>query len=157
MDISPWHLDVVTPTLLRHARSTYGIAMRAALDAAGFDDIPRNGLYVIGGLATGTPDVPLGALIRDLRISRQSAGQLVDTLVARGYLERTVDAHDRRKLNITLTERGLAAAAAQAGARRRIDQTLVDRIGLEAVMIMRQGLAALTDLGRNEGGEEDDG
>ncbi len=125
-----------------------------ALDAAGFDDIPRNGLYVIGGLALGAGDAPLGALIRDLRISRQSAGQLVDALVARGYLERAVDATDRRKLNITLTERGLAAAAVQAGARQRIDQDLIDRVGLETVIVMRQGLAALVDLGRAD--DEDD-
>ena len=33
--------------------------MRRALDEAGYDDIPENGLYVIGGLAMGVPDIPL--------------------------------------------------------------------------------------------------
>ncbi|HEX7689905.1 MAG TPA: MarR family transcriptional regulator, partial [Burkholderiaceae bacterium] len=116
-----WHHDVVTPALLRHARNTYGRAMRRALDEAGFEDLPLNGPYVIGGLALGNRDVPLGQLIRELRISRQSAGQLVDALVARGYLDRSVDAADRRKLNVALTERGRAAAAAQAAARERVD------------------------------------
>jgi hypothetical protein len=47
------HREIVMPALLRHARTIYGGAMRGALDRAGFDDIPANGLYVIGGLAVG--------------------------------------------------------------------------------------------------------
>src|ERR1700722_19161774 len=102
--------DVVLPALLRHARTTYGIAMHRALAEAGYDDIPKNGLYVIGGLALGAGDAPLGQLVKELRISKQTAGQLVDALVTRGYLERRVDGEDRRKLVVTLTERGKGAA-----------------------------------------------
>ena len=65
--------------------------MRKALEEAGFDDVPKNGLYVIGGLALGAGDVPLGQLVKELGVSKQAAGQLVDTLVLRGYLERTPD------------------------------------------------------------------
>ena len=50
-----WCHDVVIPALLRHARNTYGVAMRRALVEAGFEDVPRNGLYVIGGLVGGRP------------------------------------------------------------------------------------------------------
>ena len=84
----PWYEEAALPVLLRHGRNTYGAAMRKALDTAGYDDIPGNGLYVIGGLAFGAPEIPLGQLIKELRISKQAAGQLVDTLVTRGYLER---------------------------------------------------------------------
>src|SRR5579863_3639916 len=113
IDLAP----IPLPALLRHARAAYGLAMRKALEAAGYDDIPKNGLYVIGGLALGAGDVPLAALIRDLRISKQAAGQLVDTLVTRGYLARNVDEQDRRRLVVALTDRGRAAAATQAVAR----------------------------------------
>src|SRR5208337_5613250 len=109
--------DIAMPVLLRHARNTYGVAMRRALAEAGYDDIPGNGLYVIGGLALNREDIPLGQLIRELRISKQAAGQLVDTLVTRGYLARSADKDDRRKLTVALTERGRAAATAQAAAR----------------------------------------
>src|ERR1700722_13417385 len=108
--------EIAMPALLRHARVTYGISMRAALAAAGYDDIPGNGLYVIGGLAIEAGAVPLTELIRHLRVSKQAAGQLVDTLVVRGYLERAPDAHDRRRLTVTLTERGRAAAKVQRAA-----------------------------------------
>ena len=120
--------------------------MRTALDAAGYDDIPKNGLYVIGGLALGGGDVPLAALIRDLRISKQAAGQLVDTLVNRGYLARTVDEQDRRRLIVTLTDRGRAAAATQTVARERVDAQLLGKVGAECVEHARVALAALTEM-----------
>ena len=148
MSDTEWYQEIVVPALLRHARNTYGSAMRHALDEAGYDDIPGNGLYVIGGLALGAGDIPLGQLVRELQISKQSAGQLVDALVARGYLDRAVDAEDRRKLNVTLTERGQAAAAIQTQARNRIDEQLTARIGEEGLSHMKRGLGILIEIGR---------
>lgn len=139
--------DLVFPALLRHARTTYGFAMRKALEEAGYDDIPRNGLYIIGGLAMGAEDIPLSRLIKELRISKQAAGQLVDTLVNRGYLERKTDSDDRRKLTIGLTERGKAAAATQAAVRERIDAELIRRVGQENVDRTRHTLGILIDMG----------
>ena|SRR5215469_11396451 len=150
-------LQVPLPALLRHARTAYGSAMREALEAAGYDDIPKNGLYVIGGLALGAGDVPLAALIRDLRISKQAAGQLVDTLVNRGYLARNVDEQDRRRLLVTLTDRGRAAAATQAVARERVDAELLAEVGPEYVEHTRVTLAALTEMaGWNEIAADDE-
>lgn len=152
----PWFEDIPMPALLRHARVTYGLAMRQALDVAGYDDIPKNGLYIIGGLAMGADKFPLGQLIKQLRVSKQAAGQLVDVLVLRGYLERTVDAQDRRKLTVTLTERGRAAAAVQAATRESIDAELVALVGSKQVECTRRTLAALIDLGRRDEEQEDD-
>jgi predicted transcriptional regulator len=106
---TPWYDQVSIPALLRHARNTYGKAMRAALEEAGFDDIPANGLYIVGGLAIEEREVPLRQLVKELGITKQGAGQLVDALVMRGYLSRTVDDNDRRQLVVALTDRGRAA------------------------------------------------
>jgi DNA-binding MarR family transcriptional regulator len=144
----PRFKEIVMPALLRSARSTYGAAMCRALAEEGYGDVPKNGMYVIGGLALGVGDVPLSRLIQELGVSKQAAGQLVDTLVLRGYLERAVHSDDRRKLTITLTERGQAAAAAQAVARMRIDAELVARVGADDVARTRRTLAALRDMGR---------
>jgi DNA-binding MarR family transcriptional regulator len=152
----PWYEDVALPALLRHARNTYGIAMRRALDEAGYDDVPKNGLYVIGGLALGAGDVPLGQLIKELRISKQAAGQLVDTLVTRGYLERAVDPEDRRKLTVTLSERGRSAAAAQAAGREKVDAALLAIVGDDNVQGIRRTLAALIDIGSQCDGQPDE-
>jgi DNA-binding MarR family transcriptional regulator len=150
----PWYETIVLPALLRHARTTYGLAMRRALNEAGYDDIPKNGLYVIGGMALGAGGTPLGQLVKQLNVSKQAAGQLVDTLVLRGYLERTMDAEDRRKLTVTLTERGRAAAATQAVAREKIDAELLARVGQENISRTRRTLAALIDLGRQNREDE---
>lgn len=130
--------------------------MRRALAEAGYDDIPGNGLYLIGGLALERDDIPLGQLIRNLRISKQAAGQLVDTLVTRGYLERAMDKEDRRKLTVTLTERGREAAAVQGAAREKVDAELLAAVGAEAIEATRRTLATLIDMGcQSEGAPED--
>ena len=138
------------PALLRHARTTYGSAMRAALEKAGYHDIPKNGLYVIGGLALQSGTHPLGKLIDDLRLSKQAAGQLVDTLVERGYLEREVDKEDRRKLTVGLTRRGQSAAKVQASAVARVDEILLARAGAKDIERTRHTLAALIGIGREQ-------
>ena len=147
-DEKPWYEKVVVPALLRHARATYGQAMRRALAEAGYDDIPKNGMYVIGGMALNSDALPLGELIKQLRVSKQAAGQLVDSLVLRGYLKRDEDPNDRRKSNVTLTNRGRAAAVVQAAAREQIDARLLALVGPEDVLRTRRTLAALIDLGR---------
>jgi DNA-binding MarR family transcriptional regulator len=152
----PWFDVVPIPALLRHARTTYGAAMRRALEEAGYDDIPPNGLYVLGGLALNEGQLPLGQLIDDLGVSKQAAGQLVDALVLRGYLDRAVDPEDRRRLTVNLTERGRAAAATQAAAREKIDAELTAAVGEEDVARTRRMLAVLIDIGRRQrerGGE----
>jgi len=142
----PWFETVSFPVLLRHARTTYGRAMRQALGEAGYDDIPGNGLYVIGALALG--ETSLSDIIEEIGVSKQAAGQLVDTLVLRGYLERTVDTEDRRRLNVSLTERGRAAVAAQTAARERVDAALLECVGAEHVRSARKTLAAIIGIGR---------
>lgn len=145
-DLNPHLAAIPLPALLRHARAAYGSAMRRALEDAGYNDIPKNGLYVIGGMALGAGDIPLAALIRDLRISKQAAGQLVDALVSRGYLSRAVDEQDRRRLVVTLTARGHAAAATQAAARERVDSALLAKVGPQALAHTRIALAALAEM-----------
>ncbi len=136
------------PVLLRHARDAYATAMRAALGEAGYDDVPKNGQYVLGGLALQKGGRPLSQLIDELNVSKQAAGQLVDALVVRGYLKREVDEEDRRKLTIALTERGRAAARVLGNARDSIDVELLQRSGAQNVERLRKTLAVLVDIGR---------
>jgi DNA-binding MarR family transcriptional regulator len=143
--------EIPMPALLRAAWTTYGARMRAALALAGFDDIPRNGLYVIGALAH--TDTSLADIVVALRVSKQAAGQLVDTLVLRGYLERSVDSADRRRLTVALTERGRAAAVIQRGAADALNVRLLDQVGPERFAHLRDALLVLARLGWEEGQE----
>jgi DNA-binding MarR family transcriptional regulator len=150
MDDAPWFEQIALPALLRHARTTSGKAMRRALEDAGFDDIPANGLYIIGGMALAERQIPLRQLILELGISKQSAGQLVDSLVMRGYLERKADESDRRMLMVGLTERGHAAAEVQNKARASIDTKLADRVGHADVSAARRVLGTLIEIRQEE-------
>jgi DNA-binding MarR family transcriptional regulator len=149
---APWYADVVIPALIRGARRTYASAIRAALVEAGCDDMPRNGSFVVGSIARNGS--PLGDVIKELGISKQRAGQLVDTLVSRGYLERVTDPADRRRMTVSLTERGSLAASAGRAAVERVDADLTARVGAAAVSETRRTLGALIAAGA--AGEEDD-
>jgi DNA-binding MarR family transcriptional regulator len=129
------------PGLLRAAQQVYALEVRDALAAAGSDDTPRNGSYVIS--ASARRSTPLSAIIERLGLSKQAAGQLVDNLVARGYLERAVDPDDRRRLVVTLTNRGRAAAAVIRAAVDRVDAELEARLGQDRVAAARAVLAAI--------------
>jgi len=133
------------PALMRAARRTYGTAIHTALVEAGLDDMPRNGSFVVGAVARNGS--PLGEIIEQMGLSKQRGGQLVDTLVARGYLERTTDPDDRRRLTVTLTERGRLAAATGRHAVEAVDADLVTRVGADAVAHTRRTLGALIDAG----------
>lgn len=132
--------------LLRAARAAYGAAVRAALAEAGFDDMPRQGGFVVTVIAnTGAP---LSQVIGELRMSKQAGGQLVDSLVTRGYLDRAADPADRRRLTVSLTERGMAAADVVRSVVRRISDELDERVGPEHVAHARVTIAALVEISR---------
>ena len=140
---SPFN-DAGVPGLLRAARGAYGKAVRAAFTEAGFDDIPRSGAFVLARTFSNTS--PLGTLTRELGISKQAVSQLIDTMVMRGYLERTADTEDRRRMLIKLTPRGEEAARVAWQAATAVDQELAGRLSPEVVAALRTGLIALAEI-----------
>jgi DNA-binding MarR family transcriptional regulator len=132
------------PALLRAARGGYGHAIRKELAAAGFDDVPRNGAYVLGGIVNHGGSA--GGLVRELGVSKQAASQLIDTLVVRGYLKRSADDEDRRRVRIEVTERGTAAAAAVRAGVQAIETELAASISDEQLAGLRAGLVALCSI-----------
>lgn len=132
------------PALLRAARGSYGNAVRASLLAAGFDDLPRNGPFVLGGMANHGASV--ADLIEALDVTKQAASQLIDALVLRGYLTREVNPDDRRRLTIELTERGRAAAEAVRAGVEIVDAELAATITPDQLAGLRAGLAALAEI-----------
>ena len=133
--------EVVIPALLRAARGSYGDAIRASLADAGFDDVPRNGTHVLGGLVNRGGSA--ADLVGELGVSRQAASQLIDTLVIRGYLTREPDPQDRRRQILGVTERGRAAAAAVRAAVESVDADLAQMISPAELAGLRAGLMAL--------------
>lgn len=139
-----WHEDLVLPVLLHEARKTYGRAIRDAFASEGFDDIPKLGPRLLGGMQRfGGQPTDIAA---DFGISKQAASKLVDALVVRGYLDRSVDPADRRRMLLSLTERGEVAAKVSWAATDRVDRELEQAVGAEAVTRMRETLGALIGL-----------
>ena len=132
------------PALMRAARGSYAQAIRAHLAAEGIDDIPRNGAFVLSGLANG--DESVVDMIRGLGVTKQAVSQLIDTLVLRGYLTRDVNPADRRRMTIELTDRGRAAAAAIGSGVESIDTELARMISPAQRAGLRAGLFALADI-----------
>src|SRR5215469_16684337 len=96
--------DISTPTLMRLARGAYGRAIRAELQSLDAGDLPRNGAFVLAGVATtgGARTQRAG----DLGVTKQAVSQAIDVLVDRGYLERLTPEGDRRRVDLAVTDRG---------------------------------------------------
>jgi DNA-binding MarR family transcriptional regulator len=132
------------PGLLRRARKAYGNLVSQEFADAGFDDMPRHGAYVLArvyGDSSASAD-----LARDLSISKQAVSQLIDTMVMRGYLARTPDTEDRRRMVLALTPRGEEAATASWRAASEADAELASRLSPEGVAALRAGLITLCQM-----------
>ena len=134
------------PALLRQARGSYGRAIAQRLAQEGFDDVPANGPFVLGGLARDASSV---AFTEGLGVSKQAVSQLLDTLVLRGYLTRDIDPADRRRMVLGLTDRGTAAAAAVRDAVATVDAELSAMISPAELAGLRAGLTALGKIKRD--------
>ncbi len=140
----PWYQSAGVAGLMRAARGAYSSVIHAALVEADFEDLPRNGAFVLAWLVHSGS---VRDMSRWLGISKQAVSQLLDTMVMRGYLERAVDPADRRRMLVTPTERGKAAESVVAEAADRIDEELESSLGADGLAALRTGLVALADIG----------
>lgn len=145
--------DIPVPALLRFARGAYIEGIKRRLDEAGLGDLPRNGPFIVGGMANR--GATLAELTEDLGVSKQAASQLVDTLVSRGYLERQAVQGDRRKMTVALTARGARAGAAVSQGINDIDALLAQAVSPQQVEGLRAGLWQLGLIARRLGALED--
>jgi DNA-binding MarR family transcriptional regulator len=136
--------ELSTPTLMRSARGTYARSIRAQLHAIGIDDLPRNGAFILAGIdATGGPRQDLPG---DLGVTKQAVSQVLDVLVQRGYVVRSTDPDDRRRISLDLTDRGEQAVQAVQAGIDAVDAQLRVRLSDEQIEAMRSALIALTEI-----------
>ena len=127
--------------LLALAYQEFVRELREAHAEGGFDDIGRSDGVVFRALSSRPMTV--SDLAGRLGISKQGAGQIVDDMERRGYLERRPDPGDRRARLLYLSARGNAALAAARGFHRRYERRLVRTHGREAVDTLRFVLQAM--------------
>ena len=138
--------DVPLSALLQAARGAYTRAVEGAQSRIGCDDLPATGGFIISAMHWS--GASLESVIQWMGVTKQAVSQAVDTLVVRGYLERSHDAVDRRKVMLTLTQRGKDAAKAARLAIERIDRELQRRVGTRKVAETRATLVSLLELDR---------
>lgn len=114
------------------------------LAEAGCEDVPRNGVFVLTDLSTDDDGSfsPQADVVASLRLSKQAASQLIDTLVLRDYLELRTDPEDRRRMGVRLTERGRIGAQATAQAVEGIEANLAQLVPADELRALRTALAA---------------
>jgi DNA-binding MarR family transcriptional regulator len=88
-------------------------------------------------------------LAGELGIGEPAASQVVEQLVRRGYVSRTADPEDRRRVVVTATEEGSELVSGlRQGRREHVEQWLASMDG-EDIHALAQGLSALADAARD--------
>jgi DNA-binding MarR family transcriptional regulator len=119
--------------------------IQAGVVERGFTDVrPAHG-FAFARLA------PAGATVSELAahlgVTRQAAAQLVDELVAKGYVERRRHPDDGRAQLITLTERGWACTRAADAAAAETVATWAAIVGEDRLRAIRHALAEVAPAG----------
>jgi DNA-binding MarR family transcriptional regulator len=108
----------------------------AGVSARGFTDLrPAHG-FAFTRLSAGGATIT--QLAEHLGVTRQAAAQLVDELVAKGYVERRPHAHDARARLIVLTSQGWACT-------RAAEAAIADTLRSWEAILGPQRLLALRD------------
>jgi DNA-binding MarR family transcriptional regulator len=135
-----------TTTLLRTAYNALsGAIYRHVEQAAGA------GLRPAHGNALEMLAIEDGLRLTDIAgqagMTTQSMGELVDDLVAKGYLRRQEDPADRRAKLIYLTRMGRKTADAGEAATRQAEAQIQAALGPRQYQQLRRNLAAIAHLG----------
>jgi DNA-binding MarR family transcriptional regulator len=140
--------DELQPTelvwLLRRTTRRFGGAVRLGLDEAGHTRLPQQGFWALNALAE--KDHTPGQLGDRMQITKQAVSQLVETLVALGYVRRLADPGDGRRVVMTLTAHGRDAANVIADAIVGLRIEVGHTIGTDQVAVLERLLAAFSDL-----------
>jgi DNA-binding MarR family transcriptional regulator len=137
--------DPSTPTLLRTAYNVLSAAIYRAVSEAGATDMrPAHGnamemLAIQDGLR-------LTDIAARAGMAPQSMGEIVDDLVAKGYLSRREDPADRRAKRIYLTQKGRDTAQASRIALLEIERRISETLGTDTYQEMRRNLVAISKI-----------
>ncbi|MFI5698252.1 MarR family winged helix-turn-helix transcriptional regulator [Kribbella sp. NPDC051586] len=120
--------------------------LRAHLTAQGYDDQGRSDGFVFRTLGAGPTTI--SGLAERLEITKQGAGQIVDDMERRGYVERRPDPSDARARLLHLTERGTAALSAARKFHQSYERRVRGRFGDQAIDTLREVLAEMAGEGQ---------
>ena len=118
----------------------------AGVRARGFADLrPAHGFAFTLLSAGGATIVELA---QHLGVTKQAAGQMVDDLVAKGYVERRPHPTDARARLVVLTDRGWACTRAADAAAEETLRPWAEQMGERRLNELRADLARIAAPGR---------
>jgi DNA-binding MarR family transcriptional regulator len=135
--------------LLFFAYSNLFAGEDGTLAKAGIGRAHRRTLHVIAR----NPGLTVSALLRLLKVTKQSANRVLNDLLAGGYVERRAAPSDRRMRQLRLTEKGEALEAALWDGQKPWLARAFREAGPEAVSGFRRVLAALNAANPRKTGE----
>jgi DNA-binding MarR family transcriptional regulator len=116
----------------------------AALAAAGFDDLTSAQGRVFARIS------PDGTRVTDLaeqaRITKQTAGFLVEQLERAGYVRRVPDPDDARARLVQIAERGHAAVAVARATEASVEAEWTRHLGRTSASQLRRALTRLREI-----------
>ena len=120
------------------------------LETTGYHDVKPAHAAVLQPLWRAPAGERLTTLAATASITKQSAGALVDSLVASGYVERVADPDDGRATRIRLTARGRRYGRDVRSFGRELEARLAGRLGVRRMKELRGTLELLWDALRSE-------
>jgi DNA-binding MarR family transcriptional regulator len=122
--------------LFEIAKDAFFEDFRAELEQTEFADIrPTHGCVF---RFVRSPGMRLTVLAEMAGMTKQSVGEIVDDLEARGYVKRIPDPDDKRAKIICLTERGERAQATGLALFAKVEKQWAKRYGAERIAQVRE-------------------
>lgn len=115
-----------------------------ALAAAGFDDLTAAQGRIFARISPGGTRIT--ELAEQAKVTKQTAGFLVDQLERAGYVRRAPDPADGRARLVQIAERGLAAVAVARAAEAEVEGRWARHLGRQATGQLRHALTSLREI-----------
>lgn len=117
-----------------------------------FSDITNNDMHVIA--AVGTKGNNMTTIANKLNITVGSLTTAMNALVKKHYVERNRSEKDRRIVNITLTQKGLAAYRHHEQFHDQMTNAVVEKLDEEQMQVLAGALDDLSAFFRSYGKNE---
>jgi len=115
-----------------------------ALAAAGFDDVTVAQGRIFQRI--GPRGTRLTDLAEQARVTKQTAGFLVDQMERTGYVRRVADPDDGRARLVVIAERGLAAVEFARAVEREVEAEWTEHLGADVTAQLRSALERLREI-----------
>jgi DNA-binding MarR family transcriptional regulator len=129
------------PWLLRRVNQRYRAEIAGRLAAAQLGDLPQPGTWALMAIARGEAEP--NQLMARMGVSKQAISKLVDRLVASDFVERTPNRTDRRRTDLTLTDKGREAVRVMTTAVGATEEAIVTEVGADSFADLTRMLAQL--------------